>query len=174
MTFVRIFKNILITDKKFRCTATGKTYFIKGKLPCDCCNIIYLITCSNCRELYLGSAINFKQRFRIHKSDMKPNKDICGTARHFNNKCCSPHNKHVYLKVPIIEQILNNNNQCGIEDLLCECGKYLQAQLFTKLYGMNINDLYSRKGKVSKIIVFEEMFRIFKFFILTFNSYLIV
>ena len=65
------------------------------------------------------------------------------------------------MKVPIIEQILNNNNQCGIEDLLWECGKYLQAQLFTKLYGMNINDLYSRKGKVSKIIVFEEMFRIF-------------
>ena len=65
------------------------------------------------------------------------------------------------MKVPIIEQILNNNNQCGTEDLLWECGKYLQAQSFTKLYGMNINDLYSRKGKVSKIIVFEEMFRIF-------------
>ena len=99
-----ICKNILITDSKFRCTATGKTYFIKGKLPCDSSNIIYLITCSNCRELYVGSAINFKQRFRIHKSDIKPDKDICGIALHFNNKYCSPHNKHVYLKYRLLNR----------------------------------------------------------------------
>ena len=91
-------KNYLIADSNFRCTVTGKTYFIKGNLSCDSCNIIYLITCSSCREQYVGAA-NFKQRFRIHKSDIKINKAHCGTARHFNNKCCSPNNKHAYLKI---------------------------------------------------------------------------
>ena len=71
--------NILITDRKFRCTVTGKTYFIKGNLSCDSCNVMYLIPCSNCREQCIGSAINFKQRFKIHKSDIKTYKDCCGT-----------------------------------------------------------------------------------------------
>ena len=88
-----ICKNILITDSKFRCTVTGKTYFIKGNLSCDSCNVTYLITCSNSREQYVGLAINFKQRFRILKSDIKTNKDRCGTASHFNNKCCGSNSK---------------------------------------------------------------------------------
>ena len=142
-----ICKNFLIADSKLRCTVTGKTYFIKGNLLCDSCNIIYLITCYNCREQYIGSAINFKQRFRIHKSDIKTNKDRCGTARRFYNKCCSPKSKHAYLKVQIIQQVFNNN-QCSIEDLLGEQENYWQAQLFTSFYGMNkINDLYSMKRK---------------------------
>ena len=95
----------------------------------------------------MGSAINFKQRFRIHKSDIKTNKDRCGTARHFNNKYCGPNSNHAYLKIQIIEQVFNNN-QFSIEDLLWEREKYWQAQLFTNLYGMNnINDLYSINRK---------------------------
>ena len=70
-----ICKNFLITDSKFRCIVTGKTYFIKGNLSCVGCNVIYLIKCSSCREQYLGSTINFKQKFRIHKSDIKTNND---------------------------------------------------------------------------------------------------
>ena len=93
-----ICKNFLIADSTFRWTVTGKTYFIKGNMSCDSCNVIYWITFSSCREQYVGSAISFKQRFRIHKSDTKSNKDRCGIARHFN-KCCSPNNKHAYLKV---------------------------------------------------------------------------
>ena len=50
------------------------------------CNVIYLVGCSNCREQYIGSAIDLKQRFKIHKSDIKTNKDRCGTAKHFNGK----------------------------------------------------------------------------------------
>ena len=115
-------------------------------MSCDNWNVIYLITCSNCRKQYVGSAINFKQRFRIHKSDIKINKDHCGTASHFNNKCCSPNNKHAYLKIKTTEQVFNNN-QFNI-DLLREREKYWQAQLFTNLYGMNnINDLYNMKRK---------------------------
>ena len=78
----------------------------------DSCNVICLTTCSRCREHYVGSAINFNQRF-------KTSKDCCGTARHFNNKCCSANNKHACLKAHIIGQVFNNN-QCSIEDLLWE------------------------------------------------------
>ena len=39
-----ICKSLLLTDSKFRCTITGKTYFIKGHLLCDSCTVIYLIT----------------------------------------------------------------------------------------------------------------------------------
>ena len=144
MTFVRTFRLHIV---KFRCTVKGKTYFIKGKSSCNSFNVVYLITCSNCREQYVGSAINFKQRFRIHKSDIKTNKDRFGTARHFNNKCCSPNNNHVYLKIQIIEQVFNNSQFC-IEDLLWEREKYWQAQLLTNLYGLNnIHDLYNMKKK---------------------------
>ena len=144
MIFVRTF---WLQFVKFRCTVTSKTYFIKGKFSCDSFNVVYLITCSNCREQYVGSAINFKQRFRINKSDIKTNKDRFGTARYFNNKCCSPNNNHVYLKMQIIEQVFNNN-QFSIEDLLWEREKYWQAQLCTDLYGLNnINDLYNMKKK---------------------------
>ena len=140
-----ICKNVLITDSKFTCTVTGKTYFIKGNLSRDSCNIIYLITCFNCREQYVGSATNFQQRLRNQKSDIKTNKGFCGTARNFNNKCCSRNNKHAYLKKQIVEQVFNTN-QFTKEDLLQEREKYWQAQLFTNLYGMNnINDLYSLK-----------------------------
>ena len=45
-----IYKNFLITDSKFRCTVTGKTYFFKGSLSGDSCNVIYLTTRSNCKE----------------------------------------------------------------------------------------------------------------------------
>ena len=77
-----ICKNFLTTDSRFKCTVAGKTYFIKSKLSCDGCNVTYLKTCSNCREKYVGLAINFKQSFRIHKSDIKTNKDRGGTARY--------------------------------------------------------------------------------------------
>ena len=40
-----ICKNFLVTDSKFRCTVTGKTYLIKGNLSYDSCNVIYLVTC---------------------------------------------------------------------------------------------------------------------------------
>ena len=118
-----ICKNFLIIDSTFRYTVKGKTYFIKGNSSCDSCNIIYLTTCSNCREQFVWSVIDFKQRFRIHKSDIKTDKDRCVTARHFNNKFSTPNDKHAYLKVQIIEQVINNN-QCSIEDLFWEREKY--------------------------------------------------
>ena len=88
-------------------------------------------------------SISFKQRFRIHKSDTKTNKDHCGIARHFNNKCCRPNKKNAYLKVQIIEQVFIDNQ-------------------FSVLYLFIISYLYSmKKERLSKIAVFELMFSIF-------------
>ena len=54
---------------------------------------------------YVRSATSFKQRFYIHKSDIKTKKGRCGTARHFNSVCFHPSNPHGYLKVQLIEQV---------------------------------------------------------------------
>ena len=132
----------------FNCTVTGKKCFAKGELACNSCNVIYLVECSNCKQQYIGYVVNFKQWFRIHKSDIKSNKDWCGTARNFNNVCCHPSNSHFYLKVELIEQVLCNDADNDIEAILWEREKYWQSQLFTSVHGINsVSDLYSRKGK---------------------------
>ena len=63
-------KNFMEFSDTFKSMVTGKTK-VNGSLNCNTKNVIYLITCKNCSEQYLGSAINFKERFRIHKNDIK-------------------------------------------------------------------------------------------------------
>ena len=53
-------------------------------------NLIYLISYTNCNEQYVGSAIDFKKRLRIDKSDINTKKDRCGVAPHFTNNCLDP------------------------------------------------------------------------------------
>ena len=77
-----ICKNYMIFDNTFIFTVTGKSYSITGQLKCESINVVYLITCSKCLEQYIGSAVKFKTRFRIHKSDIKTKKERCGSARH--------------------------------------------------------------------------------------------
>ena len=36
---------------------------------------VYIISCENCGDQYVGSTTDFKTRFRIHKSDIKTMKD---------------------------------------------------------------------------------------------------
>ena len=92
-----------------------------------------------------GQPLILSRDLESTKSNIKTTKDLCGTARHFNDKCCSSNNKNAYLKIQIIEQGFNNN-QFSIQDLLWEREKYWQAQLFSNLYVINnINDLYNMK-----------------------------
>ena len=70
-----ICKKILISDSSFICKVTNKKYHIKNDFDCNSMNVIYLISCTNCNEQYVGSAIDFKKRFRIHKSDINTKKD---------------------------------------------------------------------------------------------------
>ena len=137
----------MIFDNTFICTATGKSYFIRGQLNCESIYVIYLITCSKCLEQYVGLAAKFKTRFRIHKSDIKTKKERCGSARHFNSKCYHDINPFQYLKVQLIEQVHSNDLE-NIEGILWDREKYWQSPLFTIDKGMNsIVDLHSSKRK---------------------------
>ena len=108
-------------------------------------NVIYLISCKNCEDQYIGSAIDFKARIRINKSNIKTKKDRCGTARHFNNKCSDVQNPHRFLQVQLIESVVSD---LDLENKLWEREKYWQCQLFTNTHGMNsVSDLYASKRK---------------------------
>ena len=39
--------------------------YINNDSDCNCMNVIYLIISTNCDEQHVGSAIYFKERFRI-------------------------------------------------------------------------------------------------------------
>ena len=82
-------KYYMVFDRTSKCAVTGKMYYIKGQMNCESTNIIYLIACTKCLEQYVGSAIKFESRPRIHKSDVKTKKDRCQTARYFDNKMTS-------------------------------------------------------------------------------------
>ena len=145
-----ICKNYMIFDNAFICTVTGKSYFIRGQLNCESINVVYLITYSKCLEQYVGSAVKFKTRFRIHRSDIKTKKERYGSARHFNNKCYHDTNPFQYHEVQLIEQF-HCNNLKNIEDILWGRENYWQSQLFTITKRMNIIfDLYSSKRKSSR------------------------
>ena len=106
-----------------------------------------MISCKNCGEQYVGSAVKFKQRFTLHKSDINTKKDRCGTARHFNGKCKSDSNPFEYLQVNLIEEVFPSRTG-EIESRLWEREKYWQCQLHTLTHGMNsILDLYSQQRK---------------------------
>ena len=94
-----------------------------------------MITCKNCLEQYVGSAANFKSRFRIYKSNIKTNKDRCGTEKHFNGICKNDNNIFQFLSVQIIEQVYSNATE--IKEILWHRENYWQSQLFTTTHGMN-------------------------------------
>ena len=139
----------MVFDRNFKYTVTGEVYHIKAGTNCESTNIIYVITCIKCLEQYVDSAIKFRNRFRIHKSDIKTKKDRFRTARHFNNKCCNPSNSFVYLRVQLlIEKVYCIYDDCNIEDILWNREKYWQSQLLTNVKGMNsTSELYSVKRK---------------------------
>ena len=126
-------KNYLITDK-FKYKVTSGFCNVRGNLSCNNSNVIYLISCKSCEDQYIGWAIDFKARLRIHKSDIKTKKDGCGTAKYFNNKSSDIQNLHGFLQVQLIESVVSN---FGLENKLWERGKYWQCQLFTNTQGMN-------------------------------------
>ena len=63
--FITSCKHYVVFDRIFKCTVTGKVYYSKGEMNCESTNIIHLITCMECLEQYIGSAIKFRSRFMI-------------------------------------------------------------------------------------------------------------
>ena len=96
--------NFMAFCTTFKCTATGKYYKVKGTLSSSSVNVVYLITCQCCKLQYVGSAITFKERFCIHRSDINTGKKRCGAAKHFL-KCCTGEGKFHNLKIQLIESV---------------------------------------------------------------------
>ena len=119
-----ICKNVLEVFTEFTCNATKRKYKIRGTLTCNTKNIIYLITCKCCSKQYVGSATGFKERFRIHKSDVNTSKVRCGVANHLLNVC-----KSEYLQVQLIEQVFARKG----EDTIIQLITMLSRQIRTKL-----------------------------------------
>ena len=84
-----ISKNFVVLSTEFICHATKRKCKIRGFLTCSAKNIIYLILCKCCGKQYIGSATAFKERFRIHKSDINTGKIRCGVASRPLNVCKS-------------------------------------------------------------------------------------
>ena len=68
--------------------------------------IIYPIACKCCGKQYISCAIGFKERFRIHKSDINTGKNRCGVTSHLLNVYKSATCKTEYLQVQLIEHVL--------------------------------------------------------------------
>ena len=116
-------KNYLICSNYFTYSVTNRRYHTRGFLYCNCNNVIYLITCKNCLEQYVGSATNFKNCLRIHKSYIKTIKDRCGSPKHFSGMRKNNSNIFQFLSVQIIEQV--HSNATDIEEILWHRAKIL-------------------------------------------------
>ena len=116
-----ICRKYLIFDNKFKCKFTGTVYRVRDSLYCNNPDVVYIISCKNCGDQFVGSATDLKARFRIDKSGIKRKKDRCITARHFKNKFCDSSNPHIFLKAQLMEFVQSDIN---LEDKLWEREKY--------------------------------------------------
>ena len=129
-----ICKNFLVVSPDFTCFATKWKYKIQGILKCDSRNVIYLISCKYCCKQYVGSATGFKERFRIHKSDINTGKIRCGAANHLLNVCHYSAGKFEYLQVHLQKKFPYKiwrycQNFVGKRKILGSAIVYVKAQI---------------------------------------------
>ena len=129
-----ICKHCLAAERKFTSKVTGKTYFIKADLSCNRKSDTYLITCDRCKDEYIGLTVDFKPRFRVHKSHIKTKKELCSTFGH--KKCLCSTSPFGCVKVQIFEQVYTEDPS-NIEEVLWYWERYWQSQLFTARHAMN-------------------------------------
>ena len=166
-----ICKHYLVSEMKFTTKVRGKTYFIMGDLSCNSKNVKYLITCDKCKDEYTRSAVDFKPRFMVHKSDIKTKNECCRTSRQFNEKCLCSTSPFGYVKVQITEQIYLEDPP-KIEEVLWYRERNWQSELFTVIHGMNsINDIYS---KIRRNIESKSLFQLLYCYYSTFSHSLLI
>ena len=90
--------NVMVFDNIFNCIATCKYYKVKGTLSCNIVNVVYLITCRCCELYYVRSAITFKERYHLRKSDINTGGKTPAAAKYFF-KCCTSQGKFDNLTV---------------------------------------------------------------------------
>ena len=138
-----ICKKFLVVSIEFTCHTTKRKYKVRGTIPCNTKNITYLITCKCCSKQNIGSAIDFKERFRIHENENNTGKVRCGVANHLLNVCKTAIYKTEYLQVQLIQQVFARKDE-DIDNIFQEREKCWQMQLFTLIHVLNrINELYA-------------------------------
>ena len=131
-----ICKNYLVPGNRFQSLSTKDTFKIKNRIDCNEQNVIYLIACTSCGVQYVGSSVDFKPRFREHKSDIKLKKTAkCRTAEHW-----ATHHKSVdFFKIMLIEKVCCKKE--NVEAFLHEREICWQHTLMTmEPHGMNRRD----------------------------------
>ena len=69
-----------------------------------------MLSCKCHDKQYVGTAINFKETFRIHKNNTNTGKVRCGMATHLLNVCHSSASKFEYLQVQLIRKVSVQND----------------------------------------------------------------
>ena len=63
--------NIIIEGKSYTFDNPKSIFIINKNLSCNSKTIIYIIKCTNCNEIYIGSTQALNNRVFLHKSDIK-------------------------------------------------------------------------------------------------------
>ena len=80
-------------------TATKRSIKITDHFTCTSANVIYCITCTYCKKIYIGeTGRRLGDRFREHLRDVERNDNDASkpVARHFNLPHHSKHSKYIF------------------------------------------------------------------------------
>ena len=128
---------------EFTCTATDKTYKVRGSVTCKSENVVHLRSCKNCKQQYVCSV--FESNFNPRLSDTNTGKVKCGVAKHFINNCPGI-TKLGNVEIQLVEEVKEGNYD--FEGKLWSRYKNWQAQLFTITHGVSSTwDWLSSKRK---------------------------
>ena len=102
---------------------------IHETLSCNSITVVYVITWQHCKLHYAGSVMTFKERFRIHKSDVNKGKKSCGAAKDFL-ECCTSDGTCDNLKIQLMESV-------NLPDNLLEQKLWQRQKCITLIPGLN-------------------------------------
>ena len=139
-------KHYLVAKVKFTSKVKSKTHFIKRDLSYNRKNVIYLITCDKCKDKFIGFAVDFGPRFRVHKSDIKTKKEHCVTSRHFNEDCLCSTSPFPYVTVTIVKQVCSEDPS-KTEEVLWYRENIGKGNYSVTREMNSVNELYSKKHK---------------------------
>ena len=100
----------MIVSTEFTCFTTKRKYKLKGILKCERGN---LASCKCCENEHVGSATGFKERFRIHKSEIKTGKARCGVVNHLFNVCLHCARIFEYLHLQLMKTVSVKDENIG-------------------------------------------------------------
>ena len=122
----------MVFSSTFVSTVTSNKYYIRGNFTCTSTDVIYLVEYINCKCQYVGSTTYFKQRFRIHKPDIKTKKVCCGTAGNLILFDAIQRFHCIYASV--YTRCVARPNQASMGEFFCEYSRQLFSQKHFVLY----------------------------------------